>query len=328
MWRSMASSDLGLMSTIDRCFSNRNVLKLGAFPCLHDSPTVFTVSDYSGSHKSSRYECFTFALLGNRDFTDWDKRRVDWRSKRSLGPRTFAFKKLGDKVKANLLQEFLALIGDLEGICVSFVVDKGVKSLFEQDGTTDFNTVAECWPKAKYGKSTFDRLLRISHFNCFLLAGMVSPKQNVVWITDQDEIASNEDQLRALTDVFCSGLCRYLASSDGTLPFTLGHIRCGTTASDNGTLQIEDIASIPDLVGGALSEVWTRYSDSGIRLRKGLDLPPPSRLSSKTKSLMDWMTETHRLRHLTVCIEPAPPPSLFVVTIVDFLGAPLLWLPY
>ena len=327
MWRRMASQDLGLMNSIDRVFAERDQRQPSTFPCIQRTPTVFSVSDYAGSHKSSGYECYSFAVLADPSFPQWDHRRLEWRRRHRIGRRTFAYKKLGDNRKSVLLYEFLSLIGDLWGVCVSFLVDRRLNGLFVGDGDSDRSLVAEQWPQAKYRKATFDRLLRISHFNCFVLAGLVGPHQNVVWITDQDDIASNENQLRALIDVFASGMCRYLVRPDGTLPFTLGHLRCGTTASDNGTLQCEDLASIPDLVGGALSEVFTKYSSVGTRLRKGLDLPPPADISPKTRTIMGWVTEKHRLQHVVVCIEPAPPPSLFVVTLVDFFGAPLIWTP-
>ncbi|HCS53848.1 hypothetical protein [Rubinisphaera sp.] len=319
----MASQDLGLINVIDRTFVDRDRRRPNTFPCLHHTPTMISVSDYAGSHKSSAFECYSFAILGDPDFALWDDRRIEWRHRQSLGRRTFAYKKLGDKKKAVLLSEFLNLVGDLCGVCVSFLVDRRLNGLFDGDGESDRTIVAEQWPKAKYRKATFDRLLRVTHFNSFVLAGLVGPHQNVLWITDQDDIAANERQLRALTEIFGSGMCRYLILPDGTLPFRLGHIRCGTTASDNGTLQCEDIASIPDLVGGALSEVFTKYSDTGIRLRKGIDLSPPADVSLKTRSIMGWMTEEHRLKQVVVCIEPAPSPSLFTVTLVDFIGSPL-----
>lgn len=99
---------------------------------------------------------------------------------------------------------------------MSFLVDREVQGLFEDEGDADFSVASSCWPQAKYGKVVFNRLLRILHFNCFILAGIVSPAQNVVWISDQDEIASNENQLRALTSMFASGctFCHSINTSE------------------------------------------------------------------------------------------------------------------
>jgi hypothetical protein len=92
-------------------------------------------------------------------------------------------------------------------------------------------------------------MLRVVHIVSFFLAGLSRAHQNVIWITDEDEIAANDNRMRELTNLFGNISSHYL-------PHSMGHFRCGTMKSDDGSRQLEDLASIPDLVAGAKRLVY------------------------------------------------------------------------
>jgi len=54
----------------------------------------------------------------------------------------------------------------------------------------------------------------------------------------------------------------------------LGQLRCGTTNCDNGSLQIEDLATIADLAAGATSEMATLYSVEDTMPRSAIVVQP------------------------------------------------------
>jgi hypothetical protein len=92
-----------------------------------------------------------------------------------------------------------------------------------------------------------DKAFFAVHVLGVLLAGLAAPGQNVMWFTDEDSIAANDDRVRELTQLFAWISSQYLT-------FNLGHCRCGTSKCDDGSRQIEDFLAIPDMIAGALAE--------------------------------------------------------------------------
>ena len=96
-------------------------------------------------------------------------------------------------------------------------------------------------------RPALENACRVIHILSLFMAGLCQPRQNLLWFTDEDAIAANPQRLYQLTDLFAW-------ISSGYLSFDMGHLRCGTTASDDGSKRIEDLAAIPDLIAGAVSE--------------------------------------------------------------------------
>ena len=90
--------------------------------------------------------------------------------------------------------------------------------------------------------SVFERMLRVVHLVSFFTAGLSRAGQDVLWFTDVDDIAANNERIVELTNVWANVFSHYLQHD-------LRHVRCGTTQCDNGTLQLEDLASIPQSLG-------------------------------------------------------------------------------
>jgi hypothetical protein len=123
------------------------------------------------------------------------------------------------------------------------------------------------------------------------------PNQDLLWIVDQDEIAANVAQLTQLTKVFARILSNYSTHN-------LRHIRCGTTLSDDGNLALEDLAAIPDLTAGALSEICTNFIDESAFPVPGIISPLNPRLSWKSRLISSWMAhEDMPLRRYTCVLE-------------------------
>jgi hypothetical protein len=81
-------------------------------------------------------------------------------------------------------------------------------------------------------------------------------------------------------------------------------IRCGTTKSDNASRQLEDLASIPDLVAGALTEMVGEQRKQGLLVGAGIATPIPQGLQSKVIRLMNWFaTNRQPLKKLVFAIE-------------------------
>jgi hypothetical protein len=114
----------------------------------------------------------------------------------------------------------------LRGIVVIFATDHSAVSLFPFD---DDDPLFEQWQFSRlWQPSVGERVLRVSHFASFLLAGLSHADQSILWFTDQDEIVPNEQRLKDFTRVWANVLNHYLADRH-----SLAHIRCGTTLSDD-----------------------------------------------------------------------------------------------
>jgi hypothetical protein len=136
-------------------------------------------------------------------------------------------------------------------------VNKSIPSIFSEKGpiyldNPDFEAFRSWRP------AVLDKAFAILNFVGFLLGGLARPSQNVFWFTDEDQIAANPKMLTDLTKALSWVASEYL-------PFGLGHLRCGTTACDDGSRQIEDFVCIPDLIAGALSEQFRGSLAAGAR---------------------------------------------------------------
>ena len=126
------------------------------------------------------------------------------------------------------------------------------------------------------------------------MAGLSSEWHNVLWFTDEDEIAANQERLTHLTNLVAWVGSMYL-------PFSLGHLRCGTTQSDDGSMRIEDLAAVPDMIAGAISEQ--------MRLNKqvGPDIPNVfwmhrGDFTSKTSNITRWLTDVRKPLKRVFCL--------------------------
>jgi hypothetical protein len=107
---------------------------------------------------------------------------------------------------------------------------------------------------------------------------------------------------------------------------SLSMLRCCTTASPNGArnLEAEDLAAIPDLVGGALVELFSELANRRSEASESLTLPDPEALSSKTRQILAWLRGPKRLSHLVYTVRSAGSGQIRV-TDVD-MGEPIVQL--
>lgn len=311
MWHALNNAELGLMNVLSDSINREQTKHPSLLPNLHSGKTLLIASDYSGHHNGCHFESYSFLLSCLEDWPEWEAARLLVRQKYSLDSRRFAFKKLGDTRKREALDAFLGAAHRLPGLCATVLIEKSIESMFRKEGRLNFSS-PDLNNYAHYGTATFERLLRVAHFVSLFIAGLSAPKQNVLWFTDQDNIAANPNRLTELTQIWAMILSNYLSHD-------LGHIRCGTTESDDGTLQIEDLAAVPDLFAGALAEVLTAYQDQGYVFVEPIVLPPPQGVSSKTKAIMRWLSGSFSLlKHLVYVIEPQVNSTALRITRLNF----------
>lgn len=230
---------------------NNEFLRLESkyYDCLPDmsrAKTLLLGSDYSGESSNAHYIVYSFLLSSLESWAEWEQKRLIVRRQHLSDFRRMSFKQLSDGQRKRALLPFLEAANTLEGLSFSIVLNKRCKSIFADSPPLDLsNPQFAAYRKWKIGP--LEKAFFILHVIGLLLGGLAVPGQNVLWFTDEDNIAANDDRIRELTNLFAWISSMYLT-------FTLGHCRCGTSRCDDGSRQIEDFLAIPDIIAGALAE--------------------------------------------------------------------------
>lgn len=246
-----------------------------------------------GAQKHEPYETFSFLVLDLDRNQRWLEGKAVFRGKLALDHRRMAFKSINDVNRRQALIPFLQMAEVLNGTLVTFAVHKLQRPTFDRDETSaEFFSV--------WKPSVTNRLLWTLHLGAFLVSGLSAENQNVLFILDEDEVVANVGQLTKFTELFG----RVVSNMDVPM---LGHLRCGTTKSDDGSLALEDLAALPDLVAGGTAEFLSALSRNGAGPLSPLIQRMPSRLTWKTRTIMGWSWEAGESLDRLVCVIDSRP---------------------
>ena len=282
---------------------NEEFLRLEAkyseiLPDLRDAETLLLASDYSGGPREAAYSVFSFLLTSLDSWARWEPARARIRSVHLAQSRRMSFKRLGDGQRKRALLPLLSAANLLDGLSFSIAFSRRCESVFAGLPPLDLGN-PEFAAFRKWKPLVLEKAFFVLHVLCVLLGGLASPGQNVLWFTDEDEIAANDQRVRELTQLFGWISSQYL-------DFMLGHCRVGTTRCDDGSRQIEDFAAIPDLVAGAVAEQFAL---------KGRDASKPDQVfwmyrpdfSRKTRDITWWFSDSSQpLKRLLCAVDPSP----------------------
>jgi hypothetical protein len=251
--------------------------------------TLMMAADFGGQHKGQYFDTYAFLVFDLDHNSRWLAGQRLFRQKMMPTARRMCFKAMNDKYRRQALVPFLTLADCINGWLVLFAVSKAGGSLFGQIFNGD-DLLAGWKPAVR------ERLLRILHLSTFLLSGLSSHGQNVLWVIDEDEVAANADQLTQLTNVFAR-------ISSNSLAHGLGHLRCGSTRLDDGSLALEDLAAICDLAAGAFCEVTTSMFSEGLFPKHNVITALPGGLSWKSQVISSWLAPNNNYSlHRLSCV--------------------------
>ena len=262
------------------------------FPNGHRGRTLTLLADFSGSHRSALYSTYAFLLLDMDRNQHWLTNQRAFRQQFLRDGRRLSFKALNDRNRRAAMPHFLNMAGEIEGALVVFAINKSHDSLFQPFTPGADLSILEAWKP-----SVHEHLMRVTHLSALCLAAFSRPHQDVLWVCDQDDIASNDNQIIALTPVVGQ-------VSAAMLRHPMGHIRLGNTRSDDGSLALEDLTAIPDLLAGAVCEGLSLMRRQSRLPVQGLQIGMPVGLSTKSGALLAWMSQERRpLRTQLIAIE-------------------------
>jgi hypothetical protein len=257
---------------------------------------LLILCDIGGSLKGQPFETYSFLVLDLDRSAVWLHGQSVFRRQVLVHRRRMAFKVLNDAIRRRALMPFLNLAETLAGVHVTFAVDKKRRPELGDGGAAQEEL--SCLWKA----SVVERLMWVIYLGAFLVSGLSAPCQDVMFIIDEDEIAANVPQLTKLTELFG----RAISNQEGPM---MGHLRYGTTKSDDGSFALEDLAALPDLAAGATAEFVAALADNGLGPLSPLIQLLPSSVSWKTRTIMPWMLNAGASLERFVCLIDGAPGS-------------------
>lgn len=247
------------------------------FPRGERGKTLLTAADFSGTHSGSLFTSYAFLTIDLDRNDDWFSAQQLFRQ-RELRRRRMSYKALNDSARRRALPSFLLMSDCLVGALTIIVVPRDFGALVRRaEGASDANL-------DRWKPGVREHLLRVSHLGGMITAHLSSPGQDVFFITDQDEIASNQAQLTRLADI----VGRTIGHSS---PHGFGHLRVGTTKSDNGSLMLEDLAAIADLSAGAVCDIMGSMAEMGFAPRHRIIMPLPEGVTAKSRMIGMWLSK-------------------------------------
>lgn len=262
-----------------------------------DGESIYLATDYSGSHKSSQYEVLSALYCDVQRSREWLLIQRGFREQFLPDGRRMSFKGLNDKHKYLSLIPFLKGANEIHGVCVSLVINKKIGSLVGGEQViSQFPEKASL--SGKWPPTLLEQMLRIVHLVSLLVGGLAQPGQNIYWLSDEDAIFDTQERQEDMAKIMSSFTSHYVEHS-------LGHLGISTTKIDEGDRLEEDLAAIPDLVAGALSEMATSLAKSiGTQLPGNIAVPFYGAFTDKTEQILPWVWESgHSLARVVLLAE-------------------------
>jgi hypothetical protein len=250
---------------------------------------LMIVCDIGGSLRQQAFETFSFLVIDLDQNGSWLQRQHAFRQQVLPHRRRIAFKALNDAIRRRALAPFLTLAESLTGVLVTF------------------EELAAFWKPL-----VIARVMWLVHLGAFLISGLSAPGQDVLFIIDEDEVAANVGQLTKLTEL----IGRAVSNQGGAM---MGHLRVGTTRSDDGSYGLEDLAALPDLAAGATAEFICALEKNGLGPLSPIVQRMPSSISWKTHAIMSWVINASDSLARFVClIDRVPGSSKWRATIPEW----------
>lgn len=284
-----------------------------AVPNLRSSTHLLIGSDYAGFHRGAHFEVISLLVSNPETLCSWELRRGLLREAMLSNQRRMSYKALNDRERRAALIPFLTNANQIPGLLLTVAFDRRTSSVFRASGRLGRNDLPIQF--ARWKTTTAERALRIIHLVCFLLRGMSCEGQDLLWITDEDEVVANENRLRTFVDTFAAISSHYLSHQ-------MGHLRIGTTRSDTGLRDLEDYVAICDFVAGSLQDLLSTGDVSMIVCAPSLFIPRKAGIQNKATKIMDWFADNSQpLKRITFIIDEDPATSRLRATLVRFHGS-------
>lgn len=250
---------------------------------LRTSPRIVIATDWSESHGF-----FSDGILvaDYMDFMHWCRTDLaHWRATERF-PDSISYKKItsGDERDLLRLNRFLRCANFLPGILITGSVPRNPKRIFANKEDCREGPNSEL--RGRLGDKSFEKLRRFGTFLSVTLKPIRRPGQEIIWLSDPDEIIANES-IRITAQRYLAGHLSAVTGVDTLL--------AAITPPDlDNEIAGEDILAIPDIAAGAMGE----YIETCLKFHgsHGIDadltLPPMTRDKATEVALWFGLQQT------------------------------------
>jgi hypothetical protein len=292
-WRSVVVAPQTVFGLLAKDLAMMGQKYANGLPDLRATKNLLIGADYSGEDGKAPCVVYSLLMTSIEAWAEWEPKRLQVRRTHFSDSRRMSFKKLSDKQRAQALLPILNAADSLDGLIFSIAISKQCPSVFSASPPLDLRN-PQFAAYRKWKPSVLDKAFLILHLSGLLIGGLAEAGQDLLWFTDEDSIAANDQRVSELTQLFAWISSLYLS-------FEMGRCRCGTSRCDNGTLQIEDFLAIPDLVAGALSEQFAINANSP-PMPSGVFWVQRGDFSEKTQRITWWFADAGQALKRLVCV--------------------------
>jgi hypothetical protein len=287
-WRSATNAVFSWINTLDKIMQSCDLPSC-------DGQLVLLASDCSGFEYSSNYIVISILAIDLYNSEEWEKRRRFIRNKYLPNKRRMSFKTLNDKYRQIALIPFLEAADYIEGLLISFVINKHVKKLFSYPGILH-EWHAKLGLKWTWSEKQFERMLKLANFTSILMGALGKDGQHMYWISDEDEIFANTTK-QADVSMIMSRLGNIYIQHDP------GELGIGTSAIDPGDRAEEDLVAIADLAAGAMVDVVGDAS-SNVNWHTSNSMSLIETTKAKSAPIISWLGNSDsRLKKVAIIFD-------------------------
>ncbi len=250
-------------------------------------------SDYGGDRRESDFESYSFLIADAGGLGEWRARMNRLRDTILTDGRTISFKdRNSDAVQRRAEPHFLAAANTIPGVVATILVDRTVPSVRMFPPREEFAVTGSNTPAAamftNWKQPTFERLMRIAWFGTTIFAGLSTPEQHLLWITDNDDIVANDGR----TQTFGVSVAAVrLWMQPGMSPPRLDVTRPASWPTPAKRLALEDLLSVADYAAGAVPAALTVGQHHGHSIASPLIQLLPAATPADILKLHAWVAE-------------------------------------
>ena len=288
LWRQSGPLAFPWVKTLDNIMQKSDLPKC-------DGSLLLLASDYSGFEKESNFTAFSFIVADLYNSNEWEVKRRIIRQQFLPNNRRMSFKGLSDKHRREALVPFLESADNIEGLLITFLINKKIKSLAYYPGLlSKWKDKLELqW---NWSESQFVQMLNITHFVSILIGALGKDNQSIYWISDQDEIFANQSKHQDVGRIMSKLGNIYIQH-------TPGELGVGTSEIDPGDRAEEDLTSIADLAAGALVDVVNQCSKNK-KWNTNHNMILIEGAKPRAQEIIIWLSEPqHKLKKITIVFD-------------------------
>lgn len=300
-WKHINNTEKGMVNELSDFINDLEYSDKIFLPDLRNADRLYIFSDYS-ANKNQKLITYSILILDEPSVDSFISTQKYFWEDYGLGLKIIEYKKLSDGPIIRALVPFLTLCNKLNGLLFTVIFHKDTESIFKDEIPEKLMKQMNVWRK----NPVKEKFLRLREFILLILNGLGRENQNVLWISDNDEVFANNSQLETANIILKESLHRYL-------DYKIGNFELKTLDVDSYDKRFEKLCSITDLAAGGLVDFVGDYHNEDIFPIVGEIADPIIHAKLKINPIVNWLSKAEKksmLKKITVKISEKQNDSL------------------